>query len=147
MFKRYFGVSWGVLGGLSSCKKCLKILKHSLIFLDVLRLSEAILIVLSCSERFLKNLRSSMTFWGCPEVFRRYLRHSYWFQVELKGSRRFWVILWHCHVVLKLSEVFLWALSSSKWFLSVLRSSLMFLGFLRCCNSFWGVHIDSDTIL
>ena len=70
-------------------KKFLKVLRHSLIFWNVLRLSEAISFVLNCSERFLKNLSSSMTFWGCLEVFRRYLRHSYGFQAGLIGSRRF----------------------------------------------------------
>ena len=58
------------------------------IFSDVLKLSEAISFALSYSERFLKNLRSSLTFWGCLEVFRRYLRHFYGFQAGLKGSRR-----------------------------------------------------------
>ena len=146
MFKRYFGVFWGLLVSLSCSKKLLKVLRHSLIIWDALGLSEAISFVLSCSERFLKNLRNSLTFCRCLEVIRRYLRHFYWFQAGLKSCRRFWVILWRCLVVLRHSEVFLWILSNSKWFLNVLRPSLMFLSFLRCSNSFWGVFIDSETI-
>ena len=49
--------------------KIMKVLKHSLMFLDFLRVSEALSVVLSGSESFLKTLSRSLTLLGCHEVF------------------------------------------------------------------------------
>ena len=54
---------------LSSAEKFLKVLRRSLMSVDVLSLSETLSFVLNGSQRLLKNLRHSLTFLGCFEDF------------------------------------------------------------------------------
>ena len=89
--------------------------------------------VSSGAERFLKVLRHFLTFLGCVEIFKRYLKRSHGFPAVLKGSRRFEA---YCDAVWGHSEVFSWVLSDFERLLKVLSSSATFCIFLSSSNNF-----------
>ena len=92
-------------------------------FSDVLGCSE----ILSCSVRFLKVQKRSMTFW-CD------VRFSLGFWKIAEGSKIFFDVL----LILRQSSMFSCVLSSTERFVYILRHPLTFLGWYE---KFWGVHI------
>ena len=108
----FLGYFLGVLVSLSYSNKFLKILRHSLICLDIPRLCKAISFVLSCSEKFLNNLSSSLTF---------------------KGALRISEVIWG--ILLDSKQV--WKLPEGSESYSVIVS--LFWGVLRCSRGFWAV--------
>ena len=89
--------------------------------------------IVAWSEAFLLVLKGSIRFWGIiwlSGVFCFVLKRSHGFWVVLKDSCTLWVILWSYGDIVKHSKGISWILSSSEMFLNVLIGSLIFRGAL-----------------